>query len=73
MTGLLTPDEVADRPKRHTMLCAFCGVSQHEAEVLIAAPGPEGVFICPDCVESCAEMLAEWRRSNLDEIRRLGT
>ncbi len=37
--------------------CSFCRRPQHEVGRLIA--GPDGVFICPECVELCREMLHE--------------
>ncbi len=37
--------------------CSFCGKSQSQVRKLIA--GPNDVYICDECVETCAEMLAE--------------
>ncbi len=37
--------------------CSFCGKSQSEVAKLVA--GPNGVFICDECIETCREMLAE--------------
>ncbi|MDY6065983.1 MAG: ATP-dependent Clp protease ATP-binding subunit ClpX [Finegoldia sp.] len=37
--------------------CSFCGKSQDEVERLIA--GPNGVFICNECVELCSNIIFE--------------
>jgi ATP-dependent Clp protease ATP-binding subunit ClpX len=37
--------------------CSFCGKSERNAQSLIA--GPEGVFICDECVELCGAMIAQ--------------
>ena len=37
--------------------CSFCGKSQDQVGKLVA--GPNGVFICDECIEACREMLAE--------------
>jgi ATP-dependent Clp protease ATP-binding subunit ClpX len=39
--------------------CSFCGKSQDEVDRLIA--GPNGVFICDECVGLCGEIIAEER------------
>jgi len=39
-----------------TLLCSFCGKSQHQVEKLIA--GPRAVFICNECVGLCDKVLA---------------
>jgi ATP-dependent Clp protease ATP-binding subunit ClpX len=39
-----------------TLLCSFCGKSQHQVEKLIA--GPRAVFICNECVGLCNAVLA---------------
>ena len=38
-------------------VCSFCGRKANEAARLIA--GPEGVFICDECVRLCQEILNE--------------
>jgi ATP-dependent Clp protease ATP-binding subunit ClpX len=38
-------------------LCSFCGKNQDQVYRLIA--GPNGVFICDECVRLCNEILAE--------------
>ena len=35
--------------------CSFCGKSQKQVKTLIAGPG---VYICNECVDLCAEILA---------------
>lgn len=37
------------------MNCSFCGKPREEGRRLVAGPG---VFICADCVQLCAEILA---------------
>ena len=37
--------------------CSFCGKPQDQVGKLVA--GPNGVFICDECIEACREMLAE--------------
>jgi hypothetical protein len=39
------------------MHCSFCGKNQDQARRLIA--GPNGVFICDECINLCNEILAE--------------
>jgi ATP-dependent Clp protease ATP-binding subunit ClpX len=49
---------VAKSKGRSTVqLCSFCGRDQDEVRRLIA--GPEGVFICDECVGLCQEVLEE--------------
>ena len=35
--------------------CSFCGKEKSKTKKLIA--GPDGIFICDECVELCKEML----------------
>lgn len=42
---------------REDLRCSFCGKSQDEVRKLIA--GPEGVFICNECVEICEGIIEE--------------
>ena len=37
--------------------CSFCGKTQDEVKKLIA--GPNGVYICNDCIEICSDILEE--------------
>ena len=38
--------------------CSFCGKPKEEARRLIS--GPDGVYICDECVEICKAMVDEW-------------
>jgi len=38
--------------------CSFCGKQAAEVEYLITGPN---VFICAECVDQCAEILADFR------------
>ena len=50
--------------------CSFCGKSQEHAHRLIA--GPNGAYICDECVEICADIIEEEREKEegifMDEI-----
>jgi ATP-dependent Clp protease ATP-binding subunit ClpX len=47
--------------------CSFCGKSEKDAQSLIA--GPDGVFICDECVELCnAMMLQQMPHSGSGEV-----
>ncbi len=37
--------------------CSFCGKTQDQVRKLIA--GPNGVYICDDCIDICAEIIEE--------------
>ena len=37
--------------------CSFCGKKQEQVRKLIA--GPEGVYICDECIDICEDMIAE--------------
>ncbi len=45
-----------DGPPPH-YACSFCGKGREEVEHLIA--GPQGVYICNECVTLCNAILAE--------------
>ena len=45
--------------------CSFCGKSEKNAQSLIA--GPNGVFICDECVELCGAMIAQQSQGGADE------
>ena len=38
--------------------CSFCGKTQDQVERLISGPN-NGVFICNECVDICAEIIDE--------------
>ena len=42
---------------RFDVRCSFCGKSQEQVKKLIA--GGKDVYICNECVELCAELIAE--------------
>ena len=46
--------------------CSFCGKSQGQVRKLIA--GPNGVFICDECIEICEDILEEELEDNDEEI-----
>ena len=37
--------------------CSFCGKGDHQVRKLIA--GPNGVFICDECIDICNEIMDE--------------
>lgn len=43
--------------KNSTLYCSFCNKSQDEVDKLIA--GPNGIYICDECVEICYETINE--------------
>ena len=43
--------------EKYEQHCSFCGKSKDEVRRLIA--GPDGVFICDDCVDICKAMVDE--------------
>ncbi len=52
--------------------CSFCGKSERQARIIA---GPEGVYICSDCVDACRDLLGEASfepqsdyMSNLDDV-----
>ena len=49
--------------------CSFCGKPKELAKKLIA--GPDGVFICDECVEICKEVLEKEEKKTRDESVRL--
>ena len=42
---------------KNDLRCSFCGKTQDEVRKLIA--GPEGVFICNECVDICVGIVEE--------------
>ncbi|HLB73945.1 MAG TPA: ATP-dependent Clp protease ATP-binding subunit ClpX [Sedimentisphaerales bacterium] len=58
--------------KRTKAICSFCGRSGSQADTLIE--GPNKVFICPECVDLCRNIIQQNRRrsgKNVPEIRDL--
>ena len=55
--------------------CSFCGKTQDQVRKLIA--GPNGAYICDECVDVCAEIIDEELENdefdgNRSEERRVG-
>lgn len=46
--------------KRPKSICSFCGRSGNQADTLIE--GPNNVFICPECVELCHNIIRQDRK-----------
>ena len=44
--------------------CSFCGKTQDQVRKLIA--GPNGVYICDECIDLCDEILAEEFQDDFD-------
>ena len=44
-------------PKQPQAACSFCGKKEKDSQALIA--GPEGTFICDECVELCNAMISQ--------------
>jgi ATP-dependent Clp protease ATP-binding subunit ClpX len=50
----------SDNRRTRKAVCSFCGQSGSRTETLIE--GPENVYICPDCVELCHNIIRQNRR-----------
>ncbi|MDY3917461.1 MAG: ATP-dependent Clp protease ATP-binding subunit ClpX [Candidatus Limivivens sp.] len=48
---------MAGKSQEHKVRCSFCNKSEDQVRKLIA--GPEGVYICDECIEICAEIVEE--------------
>lgn len=48
---------MANKKKDSEVRCSFCGKTQSEVRKLIA--GPNGAYICDECVDICAEIIDE--------------
>ena len=46
--------------KKNKTICSFCGRSSSHDDTLIE--GPNGVFICPECVDLCHNIIRQSRR-----------
>ena len=55
-----------DYPTQTELHCSFCGKPQSQVAKLVA--GPNGVFICDECIETCREMLAESGIGQVEEM-----
>ncbi len=52
--------------KKKQAICNFCGRSGNQADTLIE--GPDDVYICPDCVELCHNIIRQNRRQKRTTI-----
>jgi ATP-dependent Clp protease ATP-binding subunit ClpX len=48
--------------RRSRVICSFCGRSSGRADAFIE--GPNGVFICPECVDLCYHLVRQNRRQS---------
>lgn len=48
---------MAGRNSEDKVRCSFCGKSQQQVRKLIA--GPNGAYICDECIDICSEMIEE--------------
>ncbi|MHC4240725.1 MAG: ClpX C4-type zinc finger protein, partial [Planctomycetota bacterium] len=46
--------------KRNRVICSFCGRSSNQADTFIE--GPSRVFICPECVDLCHDIIRQNRK-----------
>ena len=46
------------RKKRE--VCSFCGRSKKQVDAFVEGPG--GVFICPECIDLCYNIVRQERR-----------
>ena len=42
--------------------CSFCGKEEDRVHKLIA--GPNGIYICDECIDLCRNMVEEGRKAN---------
>jgi len=56
---------MVQRRGSETQVCSFCHRSQEEVDRLIS--GPDGVFICDECVSLCVEILDEEKQQEKEE------
>jgi len=56
--------------RRSKAICSFCGRSGSQADTLIE--GPDNVFICPECVELCHNIIKQNRRQGGPKRSRAG-
>ncbi len=46
--------------------CSFCGKEKAKTKKLVA--GPDGIFICDECIELCRDMMAKTPSGNVEEV-----
>ena len=56
---------MASKPK-NSIYCSFCGKPQDMVERLLS--GPNGIYICDECIELCHEIIQEERVGRKDAI-----
>ena len=47
--------------------CSFCNKTQDQVRKLIAGPKAKGVYICDECIEVCADIIAEEFEQYIDD------
>ena len=52
------------------MNCSFCKLSRGEVEYMIQGPGP--VYICDQCIDYAAELLADAKMEKEKKKRKIG-
>jgi ATP-dependent Clp protease ATP-binding subunit ClpX len=55
--------------ENNNMKCSFCGKSRKDAEKLVA--GPEGAYICDECVELCHSIIDNDKEGVIDNDKEL--
>ena len=45
--------------EKKVLRCSFCNKTQDQVRKLIAGPKAKGVYICDECIDICAEIIAE--------------
>jgi len=55
---------MAGKVGEHKIRCSFCNKSEDQVLKLIA--GPDGVYICDECIEICAEIVEDELDGNFD-------
>ena len=48
---------MAGKTNEDIVRCSFCGKTQAQVKKIIA--GPNGVYICDECVDVCSEIIEE--------------
>ncbi|MDD6572025.1 MAG: ClpX C4-type zinc finger protein, partial [Thermoflexaceae bacterium] len=56
---------MAGKKMDDVLRCSFCNKTQDKVRKLIA--GPNGTYICDECVDVCAEILAEQYENEMQE------
>lgn len=50
--------------KQYEVYCSFCGKEKAKTKKMIA--GPDGIFICDECVGLCVEMMSKMPPENVE-------